>query len=128
MKCSSRVLDSWVLLLLCLNGIEPPVSSDSPVRKCSESPVPDGLLSRVQSGSTNDVSMQLKAVRRYKTPMRGQFVGLPSVRKFHFLLADALRCYCCHLLPRGSRKSCGAKEEAGRDGGDRTRRPISAVI
>jgi hypothetical protein len=41
-------------------------------------------------------------------------------REIHLLSADALRSYCCLLLPRGSHKSCKVNEKTGRGGGDRT--------
>ena len=40
-------------------------------------------------------------------------------REIHLLSADALRSYCCLLLPRESHKSCRVNEKAGRGGGDR---------
>src|SRR5216684_439558 len=56
---------------------------------------------------------------------RTQLCGaIPSAchpcREIHLLSADALRSYCCLLLPRGSHKSCRVNEKGGRGGGDRT--------
>src|SRR4029077_5407601 len=40
-------------------------------------------------------------------------------RKSHLPLADALRSYCCLLLPRGFSKSFVKNKKTGRGGGDR---------
>jgi hypothetical protein len=40
-------------------------------------------------------------------------------RLYFALTADAIRSYCCLLLPRGSHKSRRVNEKAGRGGGDR---------
>ncbi len=41
-------------------------------------------------------------------------------RQYFVLTADAIRSYCCLLLPRGFSKSFVKNEKTGRGGGDRT--------
>jgi hypothetical protein len=58
---------------------------------------------------------------------RGRFVGLPSVPRDSPAIADALRSYCCLLLPRGFSKSFVKNEKTGRGGGDRTKSGVETA-
>jgi hypothetical protein len=48
--------------------------------------------------------------RQYK----GDSSACHPCREYFVLTAGTFRSYCCLLLPRGFRKSCGVNEKAGR--------------
>src|SRR5260370_31149440 len=58
-----------------------------------------------------------------KRQYKGDSSACHPCREYFVLTADTFRSYCCLLLPRGFRKSCGVNEKAGRGGGDRTQIP-----